>query len=189
MKNFKSTKARFRIGENIGLQLFDKNGNVKPLFGLHGFGRFLAALGLEVRKNILFGFWHEKLNVSNLVTNAGKAAVAALINGASATNVFDYLAIGTDGTAAALTQTALLGEITTNGGARAQATASRVTTDVTNDTARLVHTWSFSGTLTIQEIGVFNASSGGTMLARSVLSSFSVDNGDSLQATYDVDVD
>lgn len=127
---------------------------------------------------------------SNLVTNAGKAGIASRINGAGAEAAFTYIGIGTGATAANATDTTLQSEITTNGGERASATASRVTTDVTNDTARLVVTFSFTGSFTVTETAVFNAASSGTMLNRYLFgSSIAVVSGDSLQVTHTFDVD
>lgn len=122
----------------------------------------------------------------NLVVNAGKAGIASRINGDGSEATFTYLAIGVDGTAADVTQTALLSETTTGGGQRASATCSRVTTTVTNDTAQFVKTWTFSAGFIIYEAGVFNASSDGTMLARAVVGPYTVISGDTLALTYQV---
>ena len=123
--------------------------------------------------------------MKNLVVNAGLAAVAGLLLNDVAGDDFDYLAVGTDSTAASASQTALLAEISDSGLARAASTGTRVTTTVTNDTAQLVHTWTVTGTKSIREMGVFNAASGGTMLARST-DTISVASGDSLSLTYRV---
>ena len=124
----------------------------------------------------------------NLVTNAGFAGIASRINGAGAEAAGTYLAVGTGTNAAAAGDTTLQTEITDSGLARAAATASRVTTTVTNDTARLVYTWSVSGTKAVTEAGYLNASSSGVLFARSVFSAVNVVNGDSLQLTYNIKV-
>lgn len=123
--------------------------------------------------------------ISNLITSAGKAQIALLAGDASATP-FTFLAVGTSNTAPAIGQTALIGEISTNGMARAAATVSRVTTTVTNDTLQLVKAWSVSGSSTVEEIGIFNASSSGTMLGRALTGSKAVVNGETLTGTYQV---
>lgn len=123
--------------------------------------------------------------MSNLITSAGKAQLALLAGDASATP-FTYLAVGTSSTAVNVSQTALQAEITDTGLARAAATVSRVTTTVTNDTLQLVYEWTASGSKTIEEIGIFNASSAGTMLGRALTTTKSLVNGDSLEATYKV---
>ena len=122
----------------------------------------------------------------NLVVTAGKAGVASRINGDGALAVFNYVAIGTGVTAPAAENTTLLTEITTGGGARAVATVSRVTTTVTNDTAKWVITYNFTAAFAITESGVFNAASVGTLLARKTFSAINVGIGDSLQVSWTV---
>lgn len=123
--------------------------------------------------------------VNNLITSAGKAQIALLAGDASAVP-FTYLALGTSNSAVTVGQTSLVGEITTLGLARASATVSRTTTTVTNDTLQLVYTWTASGTVTVEEIGVFNAASSGTMLGRALTGSKSLVNTETLTATYKV---
>lgn len=123
--------------------------------------------------------------ISNGITNAGLAQLALLAGDASATP-FTYLAVGSSSTAFAASQTALQSEISTNGLSRAAATVSRVTTTATNDTLQLVKAWSVSGSSTVEEVGIFNASSAGTMLGRALTSTKSVVNGETLTATYQV---
>lgn len=122
---------------------------------------------------------------NNTITNAGKAQIALLAGDASATP-FTYLAVGTSTTAPAASQTALAAEITDTGLARAAATVSRTTTTQTNDTLSLVYTWTASGSKTVEEVGIFNASSAGTMLGRALTSTKSLVNGEQLQVTYTV---
>jgi len=127
--------------------------------------------------------WRVKRN--NLITSAGKAQIALLAGDASATP-FTYLALGTSSTAPAVGNTTLGAEITDSGLARAAATVSRITTTVTNDTLQLVYTWTVSGSKTIEEIGILNASSSGTLLGRALTSSKSVISGETVTATYKV---
>ena len=116
----------------------------------------------------------------DIITNVGKAQVAGLINGV-VTTPFQYIAIGTVSTAEAATDTALGGEV-----ARGLATCSRVTTNVSNDTAQLVYTFSFTASYAITESGVFDASAGGNMLSRKTFSAINVVSGDSLQITWKI---
>src|SRR3989338_3066540 len=67
--------------------------------------------------------------------------------------------------------------------------ASRVTTDVTNDTAQLVLTFNFTASFAVTESGVLNAASVGVLLARQTFSAINVANGDSLQVTWKFDID
>ncbi len=122
----------------------------------------------------------------NLVVNAGLAGVASRINGDGSEAVFTYVAIGIGTTAAAAGDTALQSEITTGGGSRAAATVSRITTTVTNDTAKWVITYSFTASFAVTESGILNAASAGTMLARKVFGAINVANTDSLQISWTV---
>ena len=189
----KSSKGRFRLAQNVEYVLRDKDGNVKPIFQDNKFFSFLLKRGIVSpyawKIPFLFGHWSDTRVISNLVTNAGAAGVASRINGSGAEAAFTYIAIGTSATAANVADTTLGAEISTGGGSRAAATASRTTTDVTNDTATLVLTYNFSATFAVTESGVLNAASTGTLLARQVFSAINVVNGDSLQVTWDFDVD
>lgn len=184
-------RGRFKLKWNVHYELRDKDGNLKPLFALNALGRFLLKRGIisNQTKHWLFGYWVNKLTISNLITNAGKAGVASRINGAGSEPAFTYIAVGTGSTAAAVGDTTLETEITDSGLARVNSTASRVTTDTTNDTARDTTTFSVSGTKAVTESGVLNASSSGVLLARQVFSAINVVNGDSLQITWNFDVD
>lgn len=123
--------------------------------------------------------------INNIITNAGKAQLALLAGDASATP-FTYLAVGTSATAVAATDTTLTAEITTLGLERAAGTVSRVTTTVTNDTLQVVKTWTATGTVTVEEVGLFNAASAGTMLGHALTTSKALLNTDTLTATYQV---
>ena len=121
-----------------------------------------------------------------MITNAGMAEVAGLIGTDTTGDVtaFDYIAIGTGTTAPSATDTALVSEQQ-----RAAATGTRVTTTVTNDTLQLVKdAFSFSGSYAITEVGVFNASTGGTMLSRSTFSAVNVTANDTLKVTVKIQV-
>ncbi len=122
-------------------------------------------------------------SVKNIVTNAGKAQVALLIGDASATP-FTYLALGTSSAAVGASQTTLTTEITDSGLQRAAGTVSRTTTTVTNDTYTLTKTFTATGSKTVEEVGVFNASSSGTMLSRALTGTKSLSNGEQLTVTY-----
>ena len=117
--------------------------------------------------------------IKNGLTNAARANLTA-----NPITDFDYLAVGTDDTAFAATQTALVAEVTTDGLARAQATASQETTNVTDDTYQLTKTFNAVGTVSVEEGGAFNADSGGTMLGRALTTTKTVINGQQLIVTY-----
>lgn len=126
-----------------------------------------------------------EVDTHNLITSAGKAQFALLAGDATAIP-FAYLAVGTSSTAPAIGNTALGAEITTGGLARASATVSRVTTTVTNDSLRLVYTWTASATHAVEEVGFFNASSSGTLGGRALTGTKNLVSGETLAATYTV---
>jgi len=120
--------------------------------------------------------------MADVITTVGKNAVAETIGGLN-TDVFDHLAVGTSGTAAAATNTALAAEVTT-------ANLAKVTATVTTTTANILqlqHTWTASATKALKECGVFN-NTADVILARSAFSTITVDSGDSIQITYKVTV-
>ena len=125
---------------------------------------------------------HYKLR--NLIVTVGKAGIASRVNGSGAEAAFTYIAIGTGTTAVVVGNTALQTEITTGGGERKSATVSRVTVNVTNDTAKLEATFDFTSSFAITESGVLNAASVGTLLARRVFSVINVVSGDALNVTW-----
>ncbi len=130
----------------------------------------------------------DRREVKNLVVSAGKALAAGLINGALTTPA-KYIAIGTGTVAPAAGDTALGTEITTGGGARAVATTlDRVTTTVTNDTARAILTFSFTASFAVTEAGLLDAASAGNLLCRQTFAAVNVVSGDSLQITWKVQV-
>ncbi len=184
--------AKLHLKMNVKYELRDKDGNLKPVFRDWGWvNRLIQRSWLSPnhpKVPLLFGTWADSMVVENLVVDAGKAAVAGLINGVIA-NFFEYIAIGTGAVAPAAGDTALGAEITTGGGARAIGTTSRVTTDVANDTAQIVLTYSFTLSFAVTESGVLDSAAAGILLCRQTFAAINVVNGDSLQVTWKIDVD
>jgi len=115
----------------------------------------------------------------------GLAEMANLGTDDSSPEYWAYLAIGTGATAFANTQTALI----TQSGSRVAATVTRITTTHSNDTMRFMATFDISSSITITEVGIFNAATGGEMLARTVLSSsHAVTSGQVYALIYDVHI-
>lgn len=116
--------------------------------------------------------------VPNLVVTAGKNYVADRIKNNS--TVMSHMAIGTGTAAAAAGNTALGSE-----SARTQLTSSTVTDN------EIVYVDTFAagiGTGAITEAGIFNASSGGTMLCRTVFSVVNKGASDAMTITWTVTV-
>lgn len=120
----------------------------------------------------------------NKMTYASLAVITGLLGNVGSQNPFTRLAVGTSNTAVSASHTALQAEITDSGLARTTATVTQTTTSQTNDTLSLTYMWTASGSKTVQEIGVFNASSGGVMLARAVVTPISLVSGNVLSGSY-----
>ena len=117
--------------------------------------------------------------VDNLVVTAGKGYVASRMKDASAT-AMSHMAIGSGTTAAAASQTALgtqLGRV------------SLTSTSVSGAVVTYVATFAAgTGTGAVTEAGLFNASSSGTMLCRTVFSVVNKGSADSMTITWTVTV-
>tara|TARA_Y100001970_G_C14161705_1_gene818925 strand:- start:752 stop:1177 length:426 start_codon:yes stop_codon:yes gene_type:complete len=117
--------------------------------------------------------------VDNLVVTAGKGYVASRMKDASAT-AMSHMAIGTGSTAAAAGNTALGSE---------SARTTLTSTTVSGADVTYVDTFAAgTGTGAITEAGLFNASSGGTMLCRTVFSVVNKGSSDSMTITWTVTV-
>jgi len=128
---------------------------------------------------------------SNLITDAGRSATANKLCGATAVPDFTRLAIGVSATAPSVGDTTLGSEITTGGGERAVATVSITTTDSPDDTFQLDYEWTFSDTFAVEEVGVFNGASGGTLFARALFpaGTINVSTGMKLHVYWRCDID
>jgi hypothetical protein len=187
--------SRTKTRDNVEYVLRDKDGNIKPVFQENRLAQWLLHKGLSplwINRwyapflSPFLGYWSTSKNISNLITNAGRAVISGLINGSSSPAAFTYIAVGTGTTAAAATDTTLQTESSTSGLSRAASTVSRVTTSITNDTAQMTNTFSVTGTVAVTESGVLNASSSGTLLCHQVFSAINVVNTDSLQITWKI---
>lgn len=122
----------------------------------------------------------------NLVVTGGLGHVTSRLIG-TAENIMGWMEVGTDATAAATAQTALLAAV---GGSRTALTGSagtQQTTTLTNDTVQFVCTFGAGvGTGALVEAGVFNASSGVKMFCRTVFSVINKGALDSLTITWKV---
>jgi hypothetical protein len=123
----------------------------------------------------------QEFEVPNLVTTAGKSHIAAKI--AATTNspvAMTHMAIGTGSTAAAVGDTTLGTE-----GGRVTLTNAVVSTNTVTYTATFP---AGTGTGAVTEAGVLNASSGGTLLCRTVFPVVNKAAGDSIAITWVVTV-
>ena len=117
--------------------------------------------------------------VDNLVVTAGKNYVASRIKDASAT-AMSHMAVGTNNTAAAAGQTTLSAET-----ARVALTSTTVSTNTVTYAATF---GAGTGTGALVEAGILNASSGGTMLCRTVYTTVNKGSSDSMTVTWVITV-
>jgi hypothetical protein len=117
--------------------------------------------------------------IPNLVVTAGKNFVASRMKDTTA-GAMSHMAIGTGSTAAAANDTAL--------GSEADRNALTSTTVTNNEVAYVASFGAGEGTGAITEAGLFNASSSGTMLCRTVFSVVNKGSADSMTITWTVTV-
>ena len=120
--------------------------------------------------------------VHNLRTNAGINWQFGQMAGTTAA-VCTYIALSNDSGTPAATDTAVASEITTNGLARANGTASH-TTNATSYT--ISYTFTATGSQSAQKAGLLNASSSGTLCFENTFAQVSMASGDTLAVTWTV---
>jgi hypothetical protein len=120
--------------------------------------------------------------VHNLRTNAGINWQFNQMAGTTAA-VCNYIALSNSGATPAAGDTALASEITTNGLARANGTPSH-TANATSYT--LAYTFTATGTQSVQNAGMFNASSSGSLCFENTFSQVNMNSGDTLAVTWTV---
>ena len=130
------------------------------------YGNVIKDYGVISRKKVTGAF------VTDIVAN--------MVTDTTAFGDYKYHDCGTGSTAEANTQTAL---VTPFGGARVAGTQVAGGT-ATAPTYTSVATISFTSTLAIVEHAIFNASTVGTMLDRSLFAAINVVSGDSIQFSY-----
>ena len=115
----------------------------------------------------------------NTVVADGKSVTASrIVSGTAAPgSFFDWIAIGEGSNAPDVTDADLTSEV--YGRINASGTS-------TGSLAQYIGKFDISGAATIQEYGVFNANSAGSMLARSSGTALALTSGDTLTVTYQV---
>lgn len=121
----------------------------------------------------------------NLVVNTGLAYIASRIKDATA-GTMTHMAVGTGTTAAAAANTALGTQLGSRVGLDS---TTLVTTSATNDSVQYVATFAAgASTGAITEAGIFNDSTAGTMLCRTVFAVINKGALDTLVITWKVTV-
>ena len=122
----------------------------------------------------------ETREIDNLVVNAGLSFIASRMGGTSA-SVMSHMALGSSTTAAAAGQTDLLSIL----GSR------EVLDSTTVNSNQILYVASFEAgdaTGAITEAGIFNASTGGTMLCRTVFSVVNKAADDTMSVTWTITI-
>ena len=139
--------------------------------------------GIVVTKVIRNGEVIREDRKENTIVLTGIQEIVKFIANQSATG-FSYIAIGSDNTTPSINDTSLYNEI-----ARLSATTEITSTDYTNDTAKFTAVFDITAPTTVGEVGIFNASTGGVMLARIAYATpYSLDAGDKFQVEYYIKV-
>lgn len=117
--------------------------------------------------------------IPNLVVTAGKDFVASRMKDTTK-GAMSHMSIGTGTTSAAAGNTTLVTELDRN---------ALTSTTVTSNAVAYVCTWAAGdGTGAVTEAGLFNASSGGDMLCRTVFSVVNKGSADSMTITWTITV-
>ena len=123
----------------------------------------------------------EERNIKNLIVNTGLGHITSRMTAAS-DGVMSHMALGSGSTAPAAGDTALGSQL----GSRIALTSA---TRSGSSNESIIYSAQFAagaGTGAVTEAGIFNASSSGTMLCRTVFSVVNKAAGDSLQVTWTI---
>jgi len=123
--------------------------------------------------------------LATVKTNAGRAIATNLITGLGGT-VPNFIAIGSGAGTAAVADTTLFTEYTTGtwaGYARVNATPTRTTTSVTNDTSRWNASFTAGAAQTVTNAGNFDALTVGNLFIKGDFTGIVLANGDSISIT------
>ena len=146
---------------------------------------FNDSIKMKGRLNIVLtgpnGEVKEQHEVDNLVVTVGKNFIASRMKDATAT-AMTHMEVGTGTTAAAVGDTTLQTAVASS---RVTLTSTTVTT---NSVAYVATFPAGTGTGALTEAGIFNASSAGTLLCRTVFSVINKGAADTLGITWTVTV-
>ena len=128
-----------------------------------------------------FGNIKQHLEVPNLIVTVGKNHIASRLVGTSS-NVMSYMALGTSSTTPAVGDTGLNAEIA----------SSRTGISLTNSNNTIIATATFGAgvgtSATVQEAGLFNASTAGTMLAHTTFPALNKSSADTLSVNWTITI-
>jgi hypothetical protein len=144
-----------------------------------------GSLLLELRDNS--NILKKSLNVSNLIVDTGRAFIAqSILRLPDMPSAITHMAIGTSNIAAANSDTSLRNQI----GTRATIVSTNITSNSLNDTVSYSAVFlPGNGSGLITEAGLFNASSFGIMLCRTVFTAINKEPNDSLTIIWKITIE
>jgi hypothetical protein len=154
------------------------NKGMEDGMNIHGYVTIIKNVGTDTEEVIC-------LNKHNLLTNSGRDAFHALVytNTSAGTRGYGFIALTANTGSPAAGDTALTGEITSGGLARADAT-TKTHSSGTNSTT-IQHTFTASATHTaVVKAALLNAASSGTMAHINTFTSVTLQSSDTLQVTW-----
>ncbi|MCS7140829.1 MAG: hypothetical protein NZ888_01420 [Candidatus Nitrosocaldus sp.] len=125
----------------------------------------------------------------NLITDAGRNFIRQQAFGTASNSTAQYIALSTDSTPPAAGDTSLAGEITGQGLARAQGTATLGGTGQITISKKFTMESGANPTFTINKAGLFDQASGGTLVAVALISNPpTLQAGDSITINWQINI-
>lgn len=160
---------------------------IAPFANAWGVATMMSALSIRVRK--ASGEWVDYGVVGyRVVTTAGVGFIVDAFQNIVELEIMKYHGIGTGTTAEASGDTALVTESTTALNPDSTRATGTTTEGASGNIYRTVGTLTADAQIVVREHGVFSqaATGGGVLLDRTVFAAVTLENGDSLQATYEL---
>ncbi|SPC33315.1 MULTISPECIES: phage tail fiber protein [Candidatus Nitrosocaldus] len=125
----------------------------------------------------------------NLITDAGKDFIKQQAFGTASSGTAQYIALSTDSTPPSASDTTLVGEITSQGLERAQGTATSGGTGQITISKTFTMTSGANPSFTINKAGLFDSSSGGTLVAVALINNPpTLQEGDSITINWQINI-
>lgn len=164
-----SEPARFRL-RNLPHRLRGAKAELCNVFGLGNLSCLSAVIIRVDGSRVPLGIVSRRV-----ITTAGVNYLASCFNNTAEPEAFNFHAMGTGNVAEAVGDTALGTQVETR---------STGTQSVATNTYQTLATITATAPRVVTEHGVFSASTGGTLLDRSVFASNNLATGDAIQFTY-----
>lgn len=170
--------------------VYDDNGPLVGVDGKRGYYEKPKVVGVAQFNQDFINTYEAQKWWDNLLTNDGRDEIHVdmYTTTSKSGSGFNYIGLSENASAPAATDTALTGEITTNGLARVQATTRSHTTGT--NTSTIQHTFTASGAFTaVQKAALFDAAGppvAGVMGHENTFTSVALQINDQLQVTWTI---